>query len=325
MSDDGPYVGVDIGGTKLLAVVATAGGSPLGRFRLATESLAAPDVVLRQAVECVDGALRAARLTRADIRAAGLAIAGPTDFERGVVTESPNLPAWHDVAAAGIAGEALGLPAFLDNDANAAALGEHRFGAGRGLRHMVYLTVSTGIGGGIIIDGRLYRGASGSAGEFGHMVMQPEGPLCNCGNRGCLEALASGTAIEREARAAAAEGRSPGLARAVAGREMTAHIVEQAAEAGDAEAAAIIERAARAFGVGLAAIVNALNPETIVVGGGISKMGKRYLAPAEAAMRAHAFDLPARAVSLRVSALGDDAAALGAVALAHDAMGATGV
>ena len=316
------YAGVDIGGTKLLTLIADAKGTVLAEVRLPTRASADPREVLDDAVRTIESALAEAGRSRADLSAVGLAIAGPVDFKRGVVTSSPNLPEWRDVPAVTMVSAALGLPAVLENDANAAALGELHFGAARGLRHVVYLTVSTGIGGGIIIDGRLYRGASGSAGEFGHMVLDPGGPVCGCGNRGCFETLASGTAIAREGSAAAARGESPALARLAAEQgELTAEDIAEAAEAGDAVAAEIVARAADFFGIGLAAIVNALNPESIIIGGGVSKMGDRYLGPAEAAMRAHAFDLPAGAVSLRQSVLGDHAAALGAVALVSGSSG----
>ncbi|HWO94413.1 MAG TPA: ROK family protein [Dehalococcoidia bacterium] len=313
------YAGIDIGGTKILSIVAQDDGRIIGEQQIATPVNAEPAVVLNDAAACARAAADLAGVPWSDIAAAGIAIAGPADYNRALVTESPNLPAWRNVPAGAIIGELLGRPALLENDANAAALGEHRFGAGQGTRHMVYLTVSTGIGGGIIIDGRLYRGASGSAGEFGHMVVQPDGARCGCGNHGCLETVASGTAIERDAAQALAEGYSGPLARMLdASREMRAEFVEAAAKEGDEVAAAIIRTAGERFGVGLAAIVNILNPEVIVVGGGVSNMGERYLGPAEEAMRRHAFDLPARAVELRLAALGKYSAALGAVVLASE-------
>ena len=320
------YAGVDIGGTKLLVLIADARGKVLAEVRQPTRADAAPGAVLGDAVRAIAAALADAGRPRGELAAVGLAIAGPVDAARGIVTISPNLPRWRDVAAAAIVGEALGLPVLLENDANAAALGELRFGAARGLQQVVYLTVSTGIGSGIIIDGRLYRGASGSAGEFGHMVLDADGPACACGNRGCLEALASGSAIAREGRDAAARGESPALAGlalgvSMTGGELAAEHVAEVGAGGDAVAAGIVARAAGFFGLGLAAIVNALNPEAIVIGGGVSKMGDRFLGPAEAAMREHAFALPAGAVTLRSSALGDRAAALGAIALVSSSSG----
>ncbi len=316
------YAGVDIGGTKLLALIADARGKVLAEVRQPTRADAAPGAVLDDAVHAIAAALADAGRPRGELVAVGLAIAGPVDSARGIVTSSPNLPRWRDVAAAAIVGEALGLPVLLENDANAAALGELCFGAARGLQQVVYLTVSTGIGGGIIIDGRLYQGASGSAGEFGHMVLDADGPACACGNHGCLEALASGSAIAREGRDAAARGESPALARLATERgELTAEHVAEAAAGGDAVAAGIVSRAAGFFGLGLAAIVNALNPEAIIIGGGVSKMGDHFLGPAETAMREHAFALPAGVVTLRSSALGDRAAALGAIALVSASSG----
>lgn len=322
MTTERIYLGLDIGGTKVLAVVARSDGETLAEQRCPTDSGASPDRVLHDAADAARDALRSTGLSLADAAAVGLAIAGPTDFAAGVVTSSPNLPRWRSVPAAAIVSDLLGLPAYLDNDANAAALGEHRFGAARGARHAVYLTVSTGIGGGIVIEGRIYRGASGSAGEFGHMSIRADDPpTCSCGGRGCLETLASGTAMEREARAAVERGEAPGLAALFGDGEPTAELVEAAARGGDARALAIIEDAARYFGMGMANIVNALNPEVIVIGGGVSNMGDLYLGPAVRTMREQAFALPVGAVDVRPAELGGRSAALGAVALAAEASG----
>jgi glucokinase len=209
---------------------------------------------------------------------------------------------------------------LVENDANAAAVGEHSFGAGRHARHVIYLTISTGIGGGIIIDGRLYRGASGAAGEFGHVVLVADGPRCSCGGSGHLEALASGTAIAREGAALVAQGRAPLLARIAAGQEMTAEHVAEAAEQGDLDAGAVIATAGRYLGLGLASFVNLLNPEVIVIGGGAAKIGAPLLGPAEAVMRASAFPQPVRDVTVRPSLLGDEAVVRGAIALAQQAV-----
>ncbi|MBF8286519.1 MAG: hypothetical protein HW393_333 [Dehalococcoidia bacterium] len=229
------YAAVDLGGTKVRALVADRSGRVLGddiRPSGAAEGLA---TVLGRMVESLDAALARAGVEREQLAGLGIASPGAVDVERGVVPNAPQLPGWQDVPLARLMAERVGVPALLENDASAAALGEHRFGAGRGTRHMLYITVSTGLGGGIIIDGELYRGKSGAAGELGHMIIDIDGPPCGCGARGCLEALASGTAIARRGERLAESGDSPVLAR-LRGQEgpVTAEMMKRAADMGDA-------------------------------------------------------------------------------------------
>ena len=231
---------------------------------------------------------------------------------------SPSLPGWVDIPLRGTVEAAYGISTFLLNDASAAALGEHRFGAGRDSANLVYITVSTGIGGGFIIDNNLYSGTSGSAGDVGHMTIDVNGPVCNCGSTGCLETLASGTAIAREAINRIKNGERSSLAKTRDGIEnITAEKVGQAAREGDVLALAVVSRAAYYLGVGLANLVNILNPDTIIVGGGLSKLGDLLLEPTREVMRERAFQLPARAVRIVPSQLGDDAGVLGAALFAH--------
>ncbi len=207
------------------------------------------------------------------------------------------------------------MPARLENDAGAAALGEHRYGAGRGSRYMLYLTVSTGIGGGIIIDGEMYGGKSGAAGELGHVVVDMNGPPCGCGGRGCLEALASGTAIGSKGEELAESGESPILARLrrEEGR-VTAEMMQRAAEMGDTASREAFREAGRYFGVALASYVNIFDPEVIVIGGGVAKAGDLLLEQARMTMESLAMAQPLKGVRLVVSALGDFGGALGMVA-----------
>jgi glucokinase len=214
--------------------------------------------------------------------------------------------------------EEFGLPTSLENDANAAALAEHRFGAGRGVDHMIYVAASTGIGGGFILDGRLYRGATGAAAEVGHMTILPHGPRCGCGNRGCLEALASGTAIAREARERIARGTPTLIAELAEGDldRITAKMVAQAAEQGDGEAREIIDAAMIYLGVGMANLVNLLNPQLLVIGGGLTKMGARLFDPVRRAVDRQAFPATAAAVEIKCAELREEVGLLGAAAVA---------
>src|SRR5439155_18173945 len=214
------------------------------------------DAVVGRMAESVEAALTEAALGSDALCGIGVSAPGPVEFEAGRVVDAPNLPGWRNVPLASILSEQLGLPAFLENDANAAAVGEHRFGAGRGVQEIIYLTISTGIGGGLILNGQLYRGVDGTAGELGHVVVDPSGPLDDCGMRGCLEIMASGTAIARMAREAVeaenlvgATHASP-LRRAAEAGELTSKEVDQAAEAGDPAAREILARAAHYLAIG---------------------------------------------------------------------------
>ena len=234
-----------------------------------------------------------------------------------MVTEAPNL-GWTDVPLVDLVSAKLGLPAMLENDAAAAAYGEMKFGAARGKRHVVYVTLGTGIGGGIIIDGRIYGGASGAAGEVGHMVLEPDGVRCNCGARGCLEALASGPAIARDAAQAAAEGRSQALADLGASQDLTAELVLEAAQQGDEVARQVIQRAGRYLGLGLIGLLNTFNPEALILGGGLLGLGDLYLKPAFDAARECGFDQILDDVIMTIAELGGRSGALGAAALMLD-------
>lgn len=310
----GPLYGaVDLGGTKILTAVAGADGIWLGEDTRPTEVDRGVDGVVARIADSVRASLRQAGGSR--LEGLGVAAPGPIDVERGLILSAPNLPGWRDVPLAERLATAFGCPAVLENDANAAVLGEFCFGAGRGVRHIVYLTLSTGIGGGLILDGRLYRGASGSAGELGHIVLDESGPLCGCGAYGCLEALASGVAIAARGAEAVAAGLGEAIAREAAGEAVSAEHVAAAAAGGDPTAAAIISAAARYVGLALSDFVNIFNPDLIVLGGGLIAIGAPLIEPAVAVMRHRAFAGPAAHVRVVTAALGGRAGAAGALAL----------
>ena len=311
--------GVDMGGTKILALVTTEEGDVLGEDRRLTLASEGPDAVIERLGASVREAMAEAGVEASDMVGIGISTPGPCDPERGVVTHAPNLPGWHDIPLTQRLSEALGMPALMENDAAAACYGEFRFGAGRGFRHIVYVTVSTGIGGGIMIDGQLYRGASGAAGEVGHVVVDADGPLCNCGSRGCVEAISSGLSIARDAAAAIDAGRSPILAELAGDEPPTAELVHQAVSRGDETARAIIERAAHHLGLGLAGILNSFNPEALILGGGLLGLGDLYVDPAIRAARANAFEQAVADVTIVEAKLGERAGALGAAALMMNA------
>jgi glucokinase len=296
---------IDLGGTKIYSAVLDAHNRVQSEDFRATGAEDGCEAVLDRLEASLRTSVEKAGRNIADLMGAAIAAPGPVSAGDGHIINPPNLPGWGDVALGPLLAERLGVPMSVENDANAAALGEYIDGAGRGAACLIYVTLSTGIGGGIVIDGRLFRGPDGAAGEIGHMVIRPGGPLCGCGNQGCLEALASGTALAREGRNALAVGRAPGLSRIVAkdGAEVTAELVAQAAAEGDSESAAIIERAAEMLGLGFGNLVNLLNPDVIVVGGGASRIGAPMLGPAERVMREISVSSAGSRVALRPAAL----------------------
>jgi glucokinase len=305
---------IDLGGTKIIAAAVLSTGEIISRKYSLTLADEGPRPVINRLSSAVAETMAQARLKTSDIAGIGIAAAGIIDTKEGIVTTSPNLSGWRDVPLRDIIAERLGLTTYLINDASAAALGEHRFGAGRGVDNLIYLTVSTGIGGGIIIDGELYLGADGCAGEIGHMIIETHGPQCNCGKFGCLEALASGSAMTEESVRRLNQGEKSSIIRLVDGRleSITAETVSLAARKGDSLACDIVARAATYLGIGLANLVNIFNPELIVIGGGVSKMGNMLLAPARKAIREIAFKLPARTARIVRARLGSNAGIIGA-------------
>jgi glucokinase len=318
MATEPLYAGIDLGGTKILVVIADADGNIRGDGRTPTRASEGPRAVVDRISACVRESAREAGIDPSDIEAAGVSAPGPIDAAEGVITDPPNLPGWHDVPLARLLSECLGTPATLENDANCGAIGEHQFGAGRGFRHMLYVTVSTGIGGGIIIDDELYAGASGAAGEVGHMPVALDGPHCGAGHVGCLEAFASGTAIARRAQEMIDAGGLPRTARIAAQHPpLTAEDVYLAGQQGESEAANIIESAGSFLGIGLAGMINAFNPQAIVIGGGLVNMGGAILGPARRTARERAFEQSFRDVHIVEWELGERVAALGAIAVAR--------
>lgn len=320
MASDPLVMGIDLGGTKIGTAVVDGAGNLLASDYRETGAAQGPDAVIRRILDGAEEVLAQAGVARSRVAAVGVGAPGPLDAEQGVVVEPPNLPGWDHVPLRQRVEDGLGLPAFLEKDANAAALGEHRFGAGQGAAHMLYITVSTGIGGGVILDGKLYRGANGAAGEIGHIVILPDGPLCGCGNRGCLEALASGTALAREARERVAGGAQTLILELARGdpQRITARVVADAAERGDDEARRILSRAMDYLGIGVANLVNVFNPQYVIVGGGLMNLGERLFGPVRRAVAAHAFSMTARAVQVVPAGLGERAGVLGAAAVALD-------
>lgn len=305
-------VGVDLGGSKISAVLADAEGNIEARNLRETLAEEGPDAVIGRIVESVQELA-----SGAGVVGVGIGAAGAHDAGRGLISFSPNLPGWNDIPLCEAVRREVGLPVYLENDAAVAALGERRFGGGAGVDNLIYVGLGTGIGGGIIIDGKLYSGACGAAGEIGHMIVDDKGPRCKCGNNGCWEVFASGWALAEEAAKQIEAGVMTAVRRHVGGdaSKVTAKAVFEAAQDGDYVAHELVSRAAYYVGVGLVNLVNIFNPELILVGGGLANMGELLLEPAMEVVRERAFQISAATVRVELARLGADAGTLGAVAL----------
>ncbi len=353
-----PVLTIDIGGTHLRAAV-LQGSRLLSRVSEPTGENPLPDSTMSRIFSMMQQALAEARLAIEAISGIGVATPGPLDHRTGVLYSPPNMQSWEHLPLRDLFQQhyqSHQLPIYIENDANAAALGEYLFGAGRGCKNMVYLTISTGIGGGIILDGKIFEGTSGTAGELGHMSIDWQGERCPCGNRGCLEYYASGTAIRRIANAAIAAGQGAELLAFIdtmqehtatipapaalpsshdaqteplygvsnlTGREgaslprINARTVARAAEAGVPLAREIIARAGEALGAGLVNVIHIFNPERIILGGGVTRMGEVLLQPALRLVQERAMQATREPAIISVAELGENVGLVGAGALVY--------
>ncbi len=306
---------VDVGGTRTRAAVVNDQGRVLARTSFATRPERGVDDTLAR----IDSAVRQVLGTTplADVRGIGVTAPGPLDPWTGELFSPPNMPGWEHVPLKQYIEERFGRPTLVGNDANLAALGEHRFGAGRGVNDMIYLTISTGIGGGVILGGKLFVGAHGFAGEVGHQTVEARGPRCNCGNIGCLEIMASGPAIAREARSAIAAGEATSMLELAGGKveAITGEHITQAALAGDALARSLYARAGFYIGVGIVNLIHLFNPDLFVLGGGVTNAGELLFAPIRQTVDERAIPIMRKGVRIERAELRDDVGLLGATAL----------
>lgn len=314
-------VGIDLGGTNMVGGVLSEDGSrQLAMRRIRTHSELGANGVIARMVELAEHVMADARttagVTREQFLGVGIGAPGPLDRAEGVVRTAPNL-GWRDVPLRRLVSEALDLPAALDNDANCATLGEWWLGAARGARHVVGMTIGTGIGGGLVLDGRLFHGASDVAGEVGHTTIEANGRRCGCGNLGCLEAYASGPAIAQRAREAL-EGSEPSALWQLMDDDpasITAETVYRAAQAGDSLARLIVRETAEYLGTGVANLLNVFNPELVVIAGGVTQAGDALFEPLRAAVRRRAFRSAVEACRIVPGTLTGTAGMVGAVAM----------
>jgi glucokinase len=310
----GDFLGIDIGGTNLKAAIVSSEGA-VAAFDVAPWSAGEPE----EAVALIAGQRDrlVARVRPRPLSACGCGCAGLVDPGRGVIHASPNLPAWHDVQLARMLEGALDLSVVVENDANAAAYGEFAVGAARGAANAVLLTLGTGVGGGIVLGGRLYRGSHGGAGEVGHMAVTLDGPPCPCGSTGCIERLVNAEAIVARAVSLLESGRTSSLGGT---SSFTAKDVGDAAQAGDSVAAEAVAETGRILGIGLANLVQLLDPDVIVLGGGVAEIGEPLLGPARAELERRIASYHASTVRVVPAALGETAGVVGAALLARDAL-----
>jgi len=316
-------LGVDIGGTNLVVGAVSEDGQTIQGLRTEpTGAVQGADPVIERIVTMARATIAATREadSGAEIVGVGIGSPGPVDIATGVVLLTPNL-GWVNMPVRDRIASQLGLPATLDNDANCAMAGEWWVGAARGARHAVTFTLGTGIGGGIVVEGKLLHGASDVAGEIGHITIETNGRRCGCGNDGCLEAYASGPAIARRTLEALAAGADSSLTLIVGGdvAKITAQTVYQAAAAGDPLALEVVQDTAKYLGVGVANLINILNPEVVVICGGVTHAGERLFAPLKREVTRRAFRPAVQACRIVPGALPGTAGVVGAAKVFLDA------
>jgi glucokinase len=315
MAPQNPVLALDIGGTKLAVAVMTPDGRTHGFLSEPTDKHRGPEAVIAHLFDMGHRSVATAGLGGPG--AVGISCGGPLDAAAGILTGPLHLPGWVDIPIVAMVRAEFGVPAVVENDATAAALGEHRYGAARGADHALYLTLSTGVGGGSIIDGRLHRGAAGNGGEFGHVMVRPGGRACMCGRYGCLEAYASGTSIAARARDLLDTDGRPSTLRALAA--VRAEDVSAAAAAGDELAQELWTETTDILGQAVTDLVNVFEPNVVVLGGGVTRSGARLIDPVREIVRTQAMPPAARA-RVTIAGLGDEVCVVGAGALALDIM-----
>ncbi len=311
-------IGIDIGGTKISVVIAESNGNILKKETFPTEGAKPPKGTLDRLKRTIHSIMRNLSLNNKDIKGIGIGCVGPLDPKSGIVISPPNLPAWRNVHIKDEFSSEFSLPIIMDNDANAAALGEKFFGAGKNVRNLFYYTVSTGIGGGLVIDGKIYQGASFDAGEVGHATILPDGPMCEyCKKRGCLEILSSGTAIARIAKELVSKDKDSLILKLADNdiNKITSQVVIEAVKKADKTACVIWNDAVRYLGISVANIIQTFNPEMIVIGGGVSKAGDLLFKPLRKTAREYSWQRGYEACSIVPAQLGDNVGDLGAVSL----------
>ncbi|MFL0249247.1 ROK family protein [Clostridium neuense] len=310
--DKNYVIGIDLGGTKISGAISDLEGNILSQNTTPTLAEDGEEAVLNRIIKVIEKVMSDAGKNSEEIKAIGIGSPGPLDAKKGVIITTPNLP-FKNFALVEPIENKFGINTYLDNDANVAAIGEYLFGAGKGTKNMVFVTVSTGVGGGAIINGDIYRGNTSNALEIGHTTLVEDGPRCNCGNYGCTEALASGTAIAKRAKEAIESGAKTSLTNY---EKVTSYEVFVEAKKGDKVASDIIDKCLNYLGICVANIINTFDPEMVIIGGGVSKAGDIVFDKIKEVVDTRAFKAMAEACKIVPAGLGTDAGVIGAVALA---------
>ncbi len=303
-------IGVDLGGTNMRTALLSSDGVILDRHKVATHAVAGWKEVVAQLVNNIVQHQKIAIGKGLTVVAAGIGAPGVIQMDRGIVVKSPNFPDWNNLPLKEELEKALHMAVFVENDANAAALGEQWLGAGRGINSMILLTLGTGVGGGIVLNNQIWQGADGMAGEIGHMTLIPDGRLCGCGNNGCLEMYASARGIVQSYRD---EIKSAAIA---SSGELSSEQIYQAARDGETVACKVMKEMGRMLGIGIANLINIFNPQMIVLGGGVKDAWKLFIDATQEEVMRRAFKIPAERTKIVPSLLGDDAGMVGAAAVA---------
>ncbi|HTP06379.1 MAG TPA: ROK family protein [Nitrospirota bacterium] len=310
---DRTVIGVDLGGTNLRTAIVNSDGVILDKRKEATQAVDGWMKVVARLIDNIKRQLEIGAQMGSKVFAVGVGAPGVILVDKGVVVKSPNFPDWNNLPLKAELEKALNIPVFIENDANAAALGEKWRGAGQNIGSMIHLTLGTGVGGGIILDNKIWHGADGMAGEIGHMTLIPDGRQCGCGNTGCLEMYASARGIVQSFRE---ELEKQKLHTAEALKEVTSEKVYQAAREGDAVARRVMKDMGRMLGIGIASLINIFNPERVVIGGGVKDAWPLFIGATHEEIMKRAFQVPAERTEIVPSSLGDDAGMVGAAAVA---------
>lgn len=305
-------IAVDLGGTKITCALTDLEGNIINENTISTNAHEGEQEVLKRIFSAIEKALEDGKKSTDEIRAIGIGSPGPLDSNKGIILDPPNLPL-KNVEIVKHIEDKFNIKTYLENDANAAAIGEYLFGAGKGTKNMVYITVSTGIGAGAIIEGKIYKGTTCNALELGHATVLPDGPRCNCGNYGCLEVMASGTAIAREANKALEQGRESSLSNY---EKVTSNEVFKEASLGDKLAIQIIDKALEYLGIGIANAITTFDPEKVIIGGGVAMAGEIVFDKVKQVVKKRCFKVLNESCEIVPAALKTKSGIFGAAAVA---------
>ena len=306
-------IGIDVGGTNVKIALVDDSGKIIYSNSVPTRAEMGYEYTVNNIKQAIYDLMKETKLTAKDIEGIGFGFPGQVDYKSGIVRLAPNIPGWVEVPIAKMIEDEFHIPTRVDNDVRCAALGELKYGAGKGCENLLCITVGTGIGSGLIVNGKLVRGASNAAGEIGHIKLQiHDGPICGCGDTGCMEAFASGPAIVAMAEEYILGGKSTKYREMANGGDITPFIVAEAAKAGDPVAKRIFARIGEYIGIGMASVVNLLNPEKIIIGGGVADAGDILLEPLKETLKKRAMKIAGETVEVVPAQLGNTAGVIGA-------------